>query len=243
MPSPDTSPGLYWFLKGSRGIFSLPAMILMGSCAGFAALSLQSGLTRGEAVFMTIGIWALPAQIILAGAMHAGLNIFAAFVAVTFSSIRFMPMLAAFVPEMRTDKTPLWKLIILGHFVAITSWVFSMQHARHVPREWRLTWFAGFAVPLTLANTIIVAVGYGVLSSFPPALSAVLAFMTPVYFMQSMWGSARGTVTRIAFLVGLVVGPALTPVAPQLDIFYAGIGGGTAVYLIDRWRRSLRSRA
>lgn len=226
-----------------RGIFSLPAFILMGSLAGFAALALESGLTRGEAVFMTIGIWALPAQIILTGAMHSGLNVIAAFLAVTLSSIRFMPMLAALVPELKTERTPLWKLLALSHVTAITSWVFAMQHARDVPREYRVTWFAGFAVPLTLINTLIVAVGYGVLAAFPPILSAVLAFMTPVYFLLSMWGSARDATIRIAFVTGLVLGPAVTPFAPQLDIFYAGIGGGTAVYLADRWRRTRREAA
>lgn len=243
MPSIVTSPGLYWFLRGFRGIVSLPALILMGSCAGFAALALQSGLTRGEAVFMTIGIWALPAQIILTGAMHAGLNIAAAFLAVTFSSIRFMPMLAAFVPEIRGEKTPLWKLLVLSHFVAITSWVFSARFARDVPREYRLTWFTGFAVPLTLVNTLIVAVGYGLLSAFPPAFSAVLAFMTPAYFLLSMWGSARDAVTRIAFVAGLLAGPLITPFSPQFDIIYAGIGGGSVIYLIDRWHRKKAARA
>ncbi|MCX8997615.1 AzlC family ABC transporter permease [Rhizobiaceae bacterium BDR2-2] len=232
------SPSLYWFLKGTKGILSLPAFILMGSCAGFAALALESGLTRGHAVLMTVGIWALPAQIILTGAMSTGLNIAAAFLAVTFSSIRFMPMLAALVPELRNERTPLWKLLTVSHFTAITSWVFAITHIREVPREYRMVWFTGFAVPLTMINTVIVAVGYGVLSAFPPILSAVLAFMTPVYFMLSMWGSARDAMTRVAFIAGLVLGPAVTPFAPQFDIFYAGIGGGTAVYLLDRWRRA-----
>ncbi len=237
MPSQMSSPALYWFLQGTRGIASLPALILMASCAGFAALALESGLTRGHAVLMTVGIWALPAQIILTGAMHTGLNIVAAFLAVTFSSIRFMPMLAALVPEMRTERTPLWKLLLISHFVAITSWVFALRYVRDVPREYRLTWFTGFAVPLTAINTVIVAFGYGLLSAFPPILSAVLAFMTPVYFLLSMWGSARDVMTRVSFITGLVLGPAVTPFAPQLDIFYAGIGGGTAVYLADRWWR------
>lgn len=228
---------LHWFLKGARGLLSLPALILMGSSAGFAALALESGLTRGEAIFMTAGIWALPAQIILTGAMHAGFNIAAAFLAVTFSSIRFMPMLAALVPELKTEKTPLWKLLAISHITAITSWVFAQQHIRDIPREYRLTWFAGFALPLTTINTLIVGFGYGILSAFPPILAAVLAFMTPIYFMLSMWGSARDVMIRVAFVTGLVLGPLVTPFAPQFDIFYAGIGGGTVVYLIDRWRR------
>lgn len=238
------SSSLAWFFRGMRGILSLPAFILMGSSAGFAALALEMGLTRSEAVLMTAGMWALPAQIILTGALHSGLNMVAAFLAVTFSSIRFMPMLAALVPEMRGEKTPLWKLLLASHFVAITSWVFAIRHIRDVPREKRLVWFIGFAVPLTAINTLIVAVGYGLLSAFPPILSAVLAFMTPAYFLLSIWGSSRDAMTRIAFLTGLLLGPAVTPFAPQFDIFYAGIGGGTVVYLADRWRRSRReSRA
>ena len=50
-----------WFWIGAKGIFSLPALILMTSFVGFSAFALESGISRGEAMFMTAAIWAVPA--------------------------------------------------------------------------------------------------------------------------------------------------------------------------------------
>lgn len=229
--------GLAWFLKGMRGIFSLPALILMTSYVGFSAFAVEAGLTRGQAVAMTVGIWALPAQMILVGSMLGGANIAASFLAVTLSSIRMMPMVASIMPEMRTKKTPLPVLLFLSHFIAITSWVFASLNLRHVPRERRVAFFAGFGITLTCTNALIVGVSFGVVSQFPPVVAGALFMLTPVYFKSSIWASAAQPVVRIAFVIGIVLGPALALVAPQFDVLLAGIGGGTVAYLIDRYRR------
>ncbi|KQQ37187.1 AzlC family protein [Rhizobium sp. Leaf306] len=229
--------GLAWFLKGMRGIFSLPALILMTSYVGFSAFAVEAGLTRGQAVAMTLGIWALPAQMILVGSMLGGANIAASFLAVTLSSIRMMPMVASIMPEMRTKKTPLPVLLFLSHFIAITSWVFASHNLRHVPRERRVAFFAGFGITLTCTNALIVGVSFGVVSQFPPVVAGALFMLTPVYFISSIWASAAQPVVRIAFVIGIVLGPALALVAPQFDVLLAGIGGGTVAYLIDRYRR------
>ena len=140
----DTIPLSGWFFRGMRGIFSLPSLILMTSFVGFSAFALESGVARGEAVFMTLVIWALPAKMILIGSMVGGANLAACFLAVTLSSVRMMPMVASIVPEMRGAKTPTWILLFLSHFVAITAWVFATQNLSKVPREARAAWFAGF---------------------------------------------------------------------------------------------------
>jgi predicted branched-subunit amino acid permease len=133
-----------WFFAGMRGILSLPALILMTSYIGFSAFALEAGLTRWQAVFMTLSIWALPAQMILVGTMLSGGHIAASFLAVTLSSIRMMPMVASIMPEMRTSRTPVWLLLFVSHFIAITSWVFALQNLKKVPREHRLAYFSGF---------------------------------------------------------------------------------------------------
>ncbi|WP_105384793.1 AzlC family ABC transporter permease [Neorhizobium alkalisoli] len=237
--SDDRSP-LSWFLTGMRGMLSLPALILMTSIVGFSAFALESGLTRAEAVFMSFAIWALPAQVILVGTMASGANIAACFLAVTLSSIRMMPMVASVVPEMRTKRTPTWLLLILSHFVAITAWVFAITTLRNVPRQHRAIYFAGFGVTLTTCGTLVVAIFYGIAASFPPLIAGVLFFLTPVYFNASIWASAGQPVVKLAFVMGVVLGPLLALVTPEFDVLYAGIGGGTVAYLIDRWRRKRR---
>ena len=226
---------LHWFLQGMRGIFSLPALILMTSFVGFSAFAVESGVSRGEAVFMTLSIWALPAKVILVGSMASGAGLLACFLAVTLSSIRMMPMVASLIPDLKTDKTPTWLLLLISHFVAITAWVFATQNLINVPREHRVAWFAGFGATLTAANTAIVALCYGVVSTFPPAVAGVLFFLTPVYFIGSIWVSSRQMVTRIAFVVGVIGGPLMAVFMPEFDILIAGIGGGTFAYLIERF--------
>jgi predicted branched-subunit amino acid permease len=235
--SPEDTPhrsAAHWFFTGMRGITSLPALILMTSYVGFSAFALESGISRGEAVFMTLSIWALPAQMILIGTINGGAHIAASFLAVTLSSIRMMPMVASIMPEIRNDRTPAWKLLFLSHFIAITSWVFASQNLRKVPREYRTAYFAGFGITLTLTNTLIVGVCYGIVSQFPPMVAGALFMLTPVYFISSLWATARHSVVKLAFVFGVIGGPLMALVAPGFDVLYAGIGGGTIAYLIDR---------
>lgn len=239
-PDSDDRSALSWFLTGMRGMLSLPALILMTSIVGFSAFALESGLTRAEAVFMSFAIWALPAQVILVGTIASGANIAACFLAVTLSSIRMMPMVASVVPEMRTKRTPTWLLLILSHFVAITAWVFAITTLRNVPRQHRAVYFAGFGVTLTTSGTLVVAIFYGIAASFPPLIAGVLFFLTPVYFNASIWASAGQPVVKLAFVMGVILGPLLALVTPEFDVLYAGVGGGTVAYLIDRWRRKRR---
>jgi predicted branched-subunit amino acid permease len=229
------NPSLQWFGRGMRGIFSLPAFILMISFIGFSAFAVESGVSRGEAVFMTLSIWALPAKVILVGSMASGAGLLACFLAVTLSSIRMMPMVASLIPDLKTEKTPVWKLLIVSHFVAITAWVFATQNLINVPREHRIAWFAGFGSTLTVANTAIVALCYGVVSTFPPVVAGVLFFLTPVYFIGSIWVLSRQTVTKVAFIIGVIGGPLTAALIPEFDILIAGLGGGTLAYLIDRY--------
>ncbi|MVA55581.1 AzlC family ABC transporter permease [Agrobacterium vitis] len=225
---------LRWFFTGMRGLFSLPAIILMVSFVGFSAFALQSGVSRNEAMFMTVIIWALPAKMILIGMMSSGANLLACFLAVSLSSIRMMPMVASLVPEMRSKHTPTWLLLFLSHFVAITAWVYAMGNLKTVPREGRVAFFAGFGLTLVAVNTILVGVCYGLVSSLPPLVAGLLFFLTPVYFVASIWATGKQRVVKIAFVIGIVSGPLLALAAPGFDILIAGLGGGTIAYLIDR---------
>lgn len=235
LPSPDSQSALPWIISGMRGIFSLPAMILMTSFVGFSAFALESGITRDQAVFMTLAVWALPAKMILIGTMVGGAPLAASFLAVTLSSIRMMPMVASLMPDMKSEKSPTWLLLFLSHFVAITSWVFANQHLGSVPRERRLAYFGGFAITLTLVNAVIVGVCYGIVAQFPPIVAGALFMLTPVYFFGSIWASARHPVVKTAFIFGVVLGPLFSLVDREFDVVYAGLGGGTLAYLIDRY--------
>ena len=236
---PDPQSQIHWFLVGMRGIFSLPAIILMLSFVGFAAFTAEAKVPVEQVMFMTGIVWALPAKVILVGSMLSGAHVATAFLAVTLSSVRMMPMVAALVPEIRTRRTPTWLLLVISHFVAITAWVFAMQKVQEVPRGGRVAFFAGFGVTLTLSNVVLVGLAYGAVSEFPPLVSGCLFFLTPVYFLTSIWISARHRVIYWALGIGLVLGYVFAVIAPQYDILLTGLVGGTLAW----WgERALRRR-
>lgn len=227
----------HWFVQGMRGIWSVPAIMLMLSFVGFAAFTAEGGIPVEQVMFMTGMVWALPAKVILVGSMLSGANIVTAFIAVTLSSVRMMPMVAALVPEIRNRKTPTWLMLVLSHFVAITAWVFAMERGHKVPREGRVAFFAGFSVTLTSANIVLVGVAYFLVTQFPPLIGACLFFLTPVYFLTSIWVSARHRVVYWALGIGLVLGAVFHEIAPDFDILLAGLVGGTLAWLGERHLR------
>ncbi|OAP34482.1 AzlC family protein [Sinorhizobium glycinis] len=236
----DERSRLAWFLTGARGIFSLPAVILMLSFVGFCSLTAQAGIPPEQVVFMTGIVWALPAKVILVSSIMSGASLAAAFLAVTLSSVRLMPMVAALVPELRNSRTPTWLLLVLSHFVAITAWVFAMERVPKVPRDHRVTFFAGFGITLVAANMVLVGVVYHLVAEFPPLVAGCLFFLTPIYFLASIWHSARHPVIYVALAIGLVAGPLFYWIAPEFDILLAGVVGGTLAWGAERLWRSRR---
>jgi predicted branched-subunit amino acid permease len=235
----DAEPQDYrrWFLRGIIGAASIPGLILMSAFVGFAGLAREAGLTVYQAVFMTGMIWAVPAKVVLIGAIMSGASLPAAAFAVALSSIRLGPMVVALLPEMRTEQTRTWVLLLLSHFVAVTSWVLAMEQLRNVPREMRTVYYGGLGSALIITNMCVVAVVYAVAGSLSPAISAGLLLLTPIYFLTSLWGSARESASHFAMGFGLFLGPVLHVYAPGLDLMLAGLIGGTAAFAIHIMRK------
>ncbi|MBC8130232.1 MAG: AzlC family ABC transporter permease [Rhizobiaceae bacterium] len=225
---------LHWIMKGMRGILTPPAFILTVSFLGFAGLARDAGLTWIEASFMTFTVWALPAKIILVGAITAGVSLPAAALAVGLSSLRLMPMVVALMPELRGPKTRTSTLLFLSHFVAITGWVFAMERIDGVPRERRALFFGAFAITLTVLNTILVAVIFNLMGQLPALATGALAFLTPVYFLTSLYGSAKDLSGRLALFVGMLCVPPAHWLSPEFDLLIAGIGGGLIAFVLGR---------
>lgn len=232
---------LIWFLKGAAGIVSIPAFILMGAFVGFCSFSYETGVPMAQVAFMTGMIWALPGQLILIGAMIAGASLPAAAIAVGLSSMRLMPMVTVLIPEIRNKSTPTWKLLLLSHFIAVTTWVYTMQNVRDIPENGRLPFFAGFAITMTCANVVLVAVLYGVIDRLPEMVAGALFFLTPIYFITSIWASARTPEVYFAMMAGLILGPIFHHLTPGYSILVAGIAGGIIAFALERASRKFRS--
>ena len=225
---------LHWFARGMRNILSVPAIILMSSFVGFAGFSRESGIDLAHAVFMTAAIWALPAQVVLVASIQAGMTLLPISIAVALSSVRLMPLVSTLVPEMRAEKTRTATLLFLSHFIAVTSWVVATERFGRVPRQYRTAFFAGFAVTLTTINVIIVAAVYKFSAGIPAMALGALFFLTPNYFLTSLWATARDHVVKIAMVFGLALGPVFHVVVPEFDLLLAGIVGGVLAFLAGR---------
>jgi predicted branched-subunit amino acid permease len=233
-PKFESLPRRIWFWRGVRAAFSIPGLILSSAFIGFAGLAKAAGLTLWQTVFMVGAVWALPGKVVLIGAIMSGSSVLAAAFAVALSSIRLMPMVVALVPELRGPKTPRWVLYVLSHFVAVTSWVLAMDQLRHLPREVRATYYAGLGGTLVLANMILTGVVFLLADTFPPTLMAGLLLLTPIYFLTSLWGSARERAGHVAMVLGMALGPLVHMFAPGFDLLIAGLVGGIGAYLLHR---------
>jgi predicted branched-subunit amino acid permease len=241
-PAPETEEqartAFSWWLAGMRGVVSIPGLILMSAFVGFAGLAREAGLSLAQTVFMTGVIWALPAKVVLVGAILSGSGIFTAAFAVALSSVRLLPMVVSIVPEMRTPRTRRPVLYLLSHFVAVTSWVIAMARFPDVPRKFRTAFYGGLGSTLVAVNMLVVAIVFLVAARLPPSVSAALFFLTPMYFMTSLWGSARERAGHVALILGLFLGPLFHAYLPKFDLLLAGAMGGLPAYAYHRWRQA-----
>jgi predicted branched-subunit amino acid permease len=177
------------------------------------------------------------------GAINAGNGIFSAAFAVALSSMRLTPMVVALIPEMRTPRTSKWMLYLVSHFVAVTAWVLALEQMHRVPPERRTVWFLGLGSTLILINMIVVAVIYTLAADLPDALSAALLLLTPLYFVTSLWGSARERAGHVAMISGLLLWPLIHLVLPDFSLLATGVIGGAIAFGYHRHARGKRKRA
>ena len=227
----------HWYRRGARAAFSVPGLVLVMSFIGFAALARETGFSLLETAFMITVIWALPAKVVLIGAVVSGAALPTVALAVALSSVRLMPMTVAMIPEMRGPNTRTWVLYLLSHFIAVTSWVIAMERFPQVPRGRRTSFYFGIGSTLLTLNVLVTAVVYLTAASMPVGVAAAFFFLTPMYFLTSLWSSAREWAGHAALISGLVLGPVFHFVLPQIDLLAAGIVGGLLAYAAHRFRR------
>lgn len=238
---PDTN--LAWALEGARGIVSLPAFILAFAFVGFAGIAREAGFTAPETMFMVFTIWALPAHLVLVDGITAGAGILTVALGVSLSSMRLMPMVMSLAPHMKAGGTSWLARLAASHFVAVTSWVYTIERLDSIPRHRLAAFYFGLSVPLTIIVTLVAGTMHVLAATLPPVLVAAIYFMTPLYFAMSLLKTARGVADRLALPIGFLLGPALTPVLPQVSTLVAGVGGGLLAYALGRLigkRRAVR---
>lgn len=238
---PDPAPsGRAALLDGlgtaSRSVF---AYVLVGNYIGIGALAFEFGFSLPWMVLSTLLIWAAPAQIILISTLTTATLLEVA-IAVGLSSARFLPMVAALIPTLRAERTRQLDLVLPMHLTAISVWVEGMRLAPQVAREQRIPFYNGLGIGLLFAAVLGSIVGFYLAAKLPPLLATTLLFFTPMAILMSSARNNTTLIDRLAFVLGLVIGPVLAAQKVKLDLMWTGLIAGTIAYVAHRLRERMR---
>src|SRR6185437_11953876 len=100
--APDTDAFLYGVRIASTSVF---AFVVIFTYIGFGALSHDYGFSVGWAMLSTVLLWAGPAQVVLVTGLGPGASLIETAVAVSLSSVRFLPIVVALIPLVKRERT------------------------------------------------------------------------------------------------------------------------------------------
>ncbi|MGE3712234.1 MAG: AzlC family ABC transporter permease [Hyphomicrobiaceae bacterium] len=222
------------FWRGLASFLSTPGYVLMGSALGFGALVRDMGLSIDFAIATSFIFYALPAQVVLADQVGRGASLISAAVAVSLTGVRMLPMTITLAPMLRDPKGRRWLEVFAVHFIAVTAWLEGHRRLHRLPAEIRLPHMLGFGLAFMLCTVSGACVGYILAASVPVGISAALMSFTPCYFLMAMLASSRLAAEYLAIVLGVVIGPFVYLVSPDLDLVVAGLAGGTIAYVVSR---------
>lgn len=229
------------FLAGVRAAWSCVfAYVLFGTYIGIGALAHEFGFSAWWLMFSTVVVWAAPAQVILITLLGAGASPVETAIAVSLSGIRFFFMTVALLPLLRSPQTRNRALLLPTHFVAVSMWVESLRLLPQMPSEQRIPFCNGLSVGLMGSAVSGGFLGFYLVAGLPSVLTAALLFLTPISFLLSVARNSPAMLERLAFIFGLIVGPALAAAHVGLDLLWTGIIGGTLAYGAQRLREAMR---
>jgi predicted branched-subunit amino acid permease len=215
------------------------AYVLLGNYIGIGALSYEFGFSLGWMVLSTLLVWAAPAQVIVISTLGS-VTLLEVALAVTLSSVRFLPMVAALIPMLQRPGVGQRHLVLPMHLTAISVWVEGMRLLPTQPVERRVGFYNGLGIGLLSAAVIASAAGYLLAARLPTLFAAALLFLTPMALLMSISRNSRTLIDRVAFGLGLVIGPVLAAQKIGLDLMWTGVIAGTVAYAVQRaweaWR-------
>ena len=237
----ERSPKAIPLWRGARDALTLPAWVVGCSLLGIGGLARDAGFPAGAAVVSTLFIWASPGQAIFFVSIAAGASLPAVGLAISLSSIRFLPMTLSILPLLRKPGQNVVTQIAAAHLVAITTWVEGLRRLPSISIPERPPYFFGFSLACIGVSAVATYVGYFLLGTLPLALAAGLLFLPPVFVSVSLAAGARSVGDWVATLLGLALAPTFNAVlGKDFDLLAAGLAGGTVAYLADRMRRAHR---
>lgn len=224
----------HWFARGMIGAVSTPGLVLLATFIGFGGLLHDLGFPILAGILSTLLVWALPAQVILVGGLAAGASLPALAVAVCLSGVRLLPMVVSLMPLMRGTRPRLLSELICAHFVAVTMWAEGFRLLPGIAPEGRPAYAAGLGFGLTTMSMCGTAGGFFLTGLLPGPLAVALLLLTPISFTLLLVRNARRAVDWLAIGLGTAISPVVANSPGGLDLFWAGVGGGTLAFFIAR---------
>ncbi len=229
------------FIKALRNPPLAPAAVLGLSFVGFGVLCHGAGFGLPQALYTTVFVFALPAQVILADQIARHVPLWTTALAVAFTGVRLLPMTVALMPYLRAGRRPRGLDYIAAHFIAVTVWIESMRRIPFLPRPMRVPYFFGLAAVLVGVSFAGTVAGYLIADDLPPAAAAGLIILTPIYFFLGLTGSARKRADYAPIILGFCSAPLFMKTAPGFDLILTGLAAGTASYFLFRRGESGRT--
>jgi predicted branched-subunit amino acid permease len=242
MPAPKTFPtSAAAFFGGMRAAaVSVFFPVISGTYVGIGALAHGFDLGPWWLALSTVLVWAGPAQVILISALGAGAAPAEAAIAVSLSGMRLLPMVVALLPMLRGPGTRTRALLLPAHFTSVSMWVESLRLLPGLPQERRIAFCNGLSAGFMAAATAAGFVGFHLAAELPALFACALLFLTPVSFLVSTARNARAAMDKLALVLGLAIGAFATARHVELDILWAGVGGGTLAYVLHRLREGMQ---
>ena len=240
-PEPPESPpqvSAQIFLDGLlTAVRSVFFYVLVGNYVGLGALAHEVGFSFWWMAGSTLLVWAAPAQVILVSTLSTA-SLFEVAVAVTLSSVRFLPMVASILPMMRRPGVRLRDLLLPMHLTAVSVWVEGMRLLPLMPRERRIAFYNGLGVGLMSGAIVGGTIGFVLASKLPPLLAAALLFFTPMAILMSSARNSRTLLDGLSFALGLVIWPIVAAQKIGLDLMWTGLIAGSIAYAVHRLRET-----
>jgi predicted branched-subunit amino acid permease len=230
------------FLDGiGAAVRSVFFYVLIGNYVGMGALAHEVGFSFWWMALSTVLVWAAPAQVILLFTLNTA-SLWEVALAVTLSSVRFLPMVAALLPTMRRPGVRQRDLLLPMHLTAVSVWVEGMRLLPLMAVERRIAFYNGLGTGLISGAVIGGAIGFLLAARLPPLLAAGLLFFTPMAILMSSARNARTLIDGLAFGLGLVVAPVMAAQKIGLDLMWTGLIAGSVAYAVHRVREAKRAK-
>lgn len=226
--------------RAIRDALGMPTVVLLASMTAFGSLARESGLTLEMALASTLGVFALPGQIVFVEMQAAGGEVVALILAVSFANARFLPMAISILPLLRVGLVRSGWLYLYAHMLSAQSWAYCRRVFPQLPAEGRRPYFLAFAISILTISLCGTALGFILTAALPRPLALGLVLVNPLFLLLLLVDS-RSRPVIFALIGGIILGPTIHPLAPDWGLLATGLVAGTGGFVADRFLLARRT--